>query len=62
MGNGLAGEANASPEDIAAYYDAWAAGAYDADVTMSEPLPYLPGHDEFGTAIGIIYTVLTKRG
>lgn len=28
---------------------------------MSEPSPYLPGHDEFGTNIGIIYTTLTKR-
>lgn len=33
MGQGLAAESDASPTDIAAYYDAWAANDYDADVT-----------------------------
>ena len=33
MGQGLAAESGASPTDIAAYYDAWAANDYDADVT-----------------------------
>lgn len=30
--DGLAGESDASPEDIAAYYDAWARATYDQDV------------------------------
>ena len=32
MSQGLAGESNASPKDVAAYYDAWAADTYDDDV------------------------------
>jgi len=30
--------------------------------TVSEPAPYLPGHPDFGTDIGIISTVLTATG
>ena len=33
-----------------------AAGACSADI--SDPSPYLPGHTDFGTDIGIIYTTL----
>jgi len=32
MAEGLAGESNASPEEIADYYDAWATAGYDEDV------------------------------
>lgn len=32
------------------------------DATVSDPMPYLPGHPDFGDTIGIRYATLVKRG